>query len=68
MFQKRHMEVLALALQRTQPDPNQPERLCQWEIVQAEIRDMLLQSNPRFDVARFERACERGANVRKRSA
>jgi hypothetical protein len=68
MFQKRHMEAIATAMQQTQPDPNQPERMCQWEIMQAEFGDMFQGSNPNFDRARFERACERGANVRARSA
>ena len=68
MFQKRHMECVAYRMQRIQPDPNQPERMDQWWITVAELGDMFSVSNPNFDRDRFERACQRGANVKARTA
>ena len=66
MFQKRHMECVAYRMQRIQPDPNQPERMDQWWITVAELGDMFSVSNPNFDRDRFERACQRGADVSER--
>jgi hypothetical protein len=68
MFQKRHMEATAYHMQCIKPNPNQRERLAQWEITVAELGDMFNGNNDNFDRARFERACEPGANVSKRSA
>jgi hypothetical protein len=73
MFQKRHMEALAQTMQELKPSRNWASvgeyepRLVQWELTVKAIADMLAGSNGNLDRGRFMRACEPGANVRKRS-
>lgn len=66
MFAKRHYEAIALVMQSARPNPD-----CavahQWEETRNGLMDLFARDNPQFDCARFERACEPGANVRKRT-
>ena len=66
MFQQRHFEAIARSMQSIKPNPNQPEALRQWEITLAELGDLFISHNHNFMRARFESACEPGANVRAR--
>lgn len=65
-FARRHYEVVARIIQ-AQHTTEHPE----WDPPIDGIRDDFIalfeRDNPRFDRARFERACEPGANVRKRT-
>ena len=69
MFQKRHFEALATALQEL--DPGALGRLnrarMQHEATVDGIASMCAKSNPRFNRERFLRACQPGANVRART-
>jgi predicted thioredoxin/glutaredoxin len=67
MFQQRHFEAIATMMQDLQP-VDEPDAFLQWLQTRAALGRLFMRENPRFDVGRFERACEPGANVRKRSA
>ncbi len=62
-FAKRHYEALAQTMQDTRCHLR-CDALNQQQCVQNTLADMLAKDSPRFDRARFLRACEPGANVR----
>jgi hypothetical protein len=64
-FQQRHYEALAKLMQaaKVQDDVDQQGGL---DMMQRMMCELLAQDNPKFDRARFERACEPGRNVRAR--
>lgn len=69
MFQQRHFEALAQMMQKLHPGyatgPYPTEKQLQWGSTVAAMSALFRASNPRFDTARFERACIPGADVRK---
>jgi len=72
MFQQRHFEAIAQMMQETHPgahlDAVMNLSARQWYATRAAMVNLFLRHNSRFDVARFERACMPGANVRSRKA
>jgi len=65
-FAKRHYEAIAQAMQDARTHLRS-DAVNQQECVIHCLADMLAADNPEFKRARFERACEPGANVRARS-
>lgn len=66
IFARQHYEAIAKVMQTaicTEAD----EAHEMWIVICDNLRQMFHADNPQFDVARFERACEPGANVKKRS-
>lgn len=63
-FAKRHYEAIATVLQSSKPENNPA---VEWQIIRDNLTRMFLNDNANFDVGRFQRACEPGANVRARN-
>jgi hypothetical protein len=64
LFQKRHYQQVALALQYVEPniDGRAHERVIK------ELADLFARDNGRFSRGAFEAACQSGANVRRRAS
>jgi hypothetical protein len=61
MFQRRHYEAIAGILRRCEPDcVTQPYACRAWRDTVNNFTLELLSDNPRFDRARFEKACGYG--------
>lgn len=55
---KRHFEALAAALKHERPEAHwNANKLVQWDLDCKAIARACQQSNPRFDAARFYKAC-----------
>lgn len=65
---KKDYERIALVFQKLRPHPPDTPLGYQWEHMRFHFAEMLAADNPRFDVERFKRACQPGANVRARTA
>lgn len=62
MFEKRHYEVIAKAMQDSCGSAP-----VQWKRTRDALADAFARDNPEFKRERFERACEPGANVGART-
>ena len=68
MFQKRHYEAIAQAVQSMQRHTaSMNGGTLPWDTVRDELADLFERNNSRFDRDRFMRACQPGANVRART-
>jgi hypothetical protein len=74
MFTPKHYEAIASMLQWVHPARDEATlgeahrgKLEQWSATRDELAKMFKDGNAKFDVARFERACQPGANVCARS-
>lgn len=69
-FNKRHYEAIAQVLQEIKPptDDKFTPMHRQWIITINELSRLFARDNSGFQLGRFERACEPGANVRARKA
>ncbi len=69
MFQQRHFEAIAQMMQEIKPCfAIEDAELEQWTRTRDALVRLFVRHNNSFDVSRFERACEPGANVRARKA
>lgn len=51
-FSKRHYEVIASLVKTWQRDNTSVDN------IQADLAEVFMQDNPRFDIVRFNKACE----------
>ena len=65
MFNKRHYEAIAQALQDAYPKGDMVLVRPWWNVFE-KLADTFTRDNPKFSRARFMSACEPGANVRAR--
>jgi hypothetical protein len=69
-FCKRHYEAIATTMQEAHPGIGlsaDNRAVIQWSETVKDFAEMFERDNPHFDIIRFVRACEPGANVRARS-
>lgn len=62
MFQKRHYEAIAQAMQNAYPKLGTPASVDQWEWDCLRLADMFRSDNARFDRLRFMAACRPGVD------
>lgn len=55
-FQRRHYKQIAAVLRKVAADWGRDAP--HWSVIKTEMGHMLSVDNPRFDVGRFEEACE----------
>jgi hypothetical protein len=68
MFNKRHYEAIAAVMQETKSYLHGvPNQEAQWDFTRTRLSLMFARDNVQFKRARFEAACEPGANVRART-
>lgn len=67
MFNKRHYEAVAQAIQEAIAVCNDSSQVHGAYRVAKELRNIFNRDNPAFKPDRFERACQPGANVRART-
>jgi hypothetical protein len=67
-FAKRHYEAIAIVMQNAHPGVWTAGRpVNQWAETIKDLAEMFERDNSQFDIIRFFRACQPGANVRARS-
>jgi hypothetical protein len=67
MFQRRHYEAIARAMQETYSDADVIAAKTQWLVDRDTLVSVFARDNSNFDADRFRRACIAGNNVRARS-